>query len=204
MSRITIVLLLSATILSACTTPPVATQVNISQVQTDAVATYQAGLPVIPPVALPTLIPTAGNTSTPIPPTPTVTSTLQPTSTQIIPSTSSDGIQYYAGDHAKYSSQTPADWPILNPAEEIVVSWTFLNNGSTTWDSGYNIQWVGGDQVWGITETHLMSIVEPGETGSAAIYIFAPETKGNFITYWALFNPDGDKIFQVYFAFVVR
>jgi hypothetical protein len=204
MSRITIILLLSATILSACTTPPVATQVNISQVQTDAVATYQAGLPVIPPVDLPMLIPTAGNTSTPIPPTPTVTSTLQPTSTQIIPSTSSDGIQYFAGDHAAYSSQIPADWPVLHPTQHIVVSWTLLNNGSTTWDSGYTVQYVRGFKPWGITQVHLMSVVEPGETGSAAIDVFAPEATGNFITYWALFNPDGDKIFQVYFAFVVR
>lgn len=49
-----------------------------------------------------------------------------------------------------------------------------------------------------------MSVVEPGETGSAAIDVFAPETKGTYITYWALFNADGEQLYQVYFAYVVR
>ena len=204
MSRISIILLVSVAILASCTTPPVVTQVNISQVQTEAVATYQAGLPVIPPVVLPSPLPTAGNTSTPIPPTPTITPTVQPTSIQIISSPSSNGIQYFSGDHAAYSSQTPADWPVLHPTQHIAVSWTFLNNGSTTWDSGYTVRYVRGFKPWGVTQVHLMSVVEPGEKGSAAIDVFAPEATGNFITYWALYNPDGDKIFQVYFAFVVR
>ncbi len=204
MSRTSLLLFVAASILAACTAAPVATQVNISQVKTEAVATFQAGLPVSTPIVLPTLKPTVGNTSTPIPSTPTLSPTPRSTPTLDIPITSSDGIQYYAGDHARLSSQTPGDWPVLKPDQMIAVSWTFLNNGSTTWDSGYTVQWVGGYKAWGSTQVQLMRIVEPGETGSAAIDVFAPENKGNYITYWALFNPVGKKLFQVYFAFVVK
>lgn len=204
MSRKFLFVFLLVSILAACSAAPAATQVDISQVQTDAVATYQAGLPQSTAIVLPTLKPTTGNPDTPVPATATSTATLQPTPTRYIPVPSSDEIQYYAGDHASYSSQTPGDWPILKPAQMIPVSWTFLNDGSTTWDSGYTVRWVGGRQVWGNTEVKLMRVVEPGETGSAAINLYAPETKGNYITYWALFNPDGKQLYRVYFAFVVK
>ena len=204
MSRNSLLYLVLVTVLTACTAAPAATQVNVSQIQTAAVATYQAGLPVHTPVVLPTLVPTLGKTNTPVPLAPTLSPLPKPTPTLVIPIVSSGGIQYYAGDHASFSSQTPADWPVLSPDQKIAVSWTFLNNGSTTWDSGYTVQWVSGYEAWGTTQVSLMRVVEPGETGSAAIDIFAPEGVGNYITYWALFNPDGKKLFQVYFPFVVR
>jgi hypothetical protein len=204
MSRTSLILLAWVMIVAACTTVPSAPQVNVSQVQTAAVATYQAGLPADTPVVQPTLLPTVGKVSTSVPPTPTLSPTPRPTPTIVIPITSSSGIQYFIGDHAIYSSQMPADWLILQPDQHIAVSWTFLNNGSTTWDSGYTVKWIGGYQPWGVTEVPLMGIVAPGDTGSAAIDVFAPESKGNYITYWGLFNPDGKKLFQVYFAFVVK
>ena len=169
-------------------------------------ATYQASLPKNTPVVLPTLVPTSSKVIVPTAAIPTLSPTPAPTPTPIVvvPVTSADGIQYYAGDHAKFTSQTPGDWPILKPDQMIAVSWTFLNDGSTTWNSDYSVRWVGGYKVWGNTQVQLMRVVESGESGSAAIDVFAPGTKGNYITYWALFNADGKKLYQVYFAFVVR
>lgn len=212
MSGKTLILVFLASLLAACTAAPMATQFNINQAQTDAVATYKASLPQNTAVVLPTLRPTAGSTNTVQPPavTPTATTTviplptLRPTATVYVPASSADGIHYHAGDHASYSSQTPGDWPVLNQAEMIVVSWTLLNDGSTTWDENYSLRWVSGEKVWDNSQVKLMSTVEPGETGSAAINLYAPEKPGNYITYWALFNPAGKQIYQVYFAFVVK
>lgn len=193
-------------LLAACAPSAPIVQLSISQVQTEAVAVYQAGLQNNTTTIPSTVTPTLQLTNTSQPPTPTQTSTplSLPTPEIVIPPLSQGEIQYYAGDHAKYSSQIPADWLILKQGEKIAVSWTLLNDGSTTWDFGYSFRWVDGINTWGNNKVSLMSVVEPGETGSAAIDVFAPETKGSYITYWALFNADGDQIYRVYFAFVVK
>jgi Ig-like domain from next to BRCA1 gene len=193
-------------LLAACAPSTPAVQVDINQVQTEAVAAYQTSIPKDTPVFLPTFTQTVQPTNTTLPPTPTLFSVplSLPTVAVVTSPTPRGEIQYYAGDHAEFSSQIPADWPILKQDEKIAVSWTLSNNGSTTWDSGYSFRWVEGINTWGINKVSLMSVVEPGETGSAAIDVFAPETKGNYITYWALFNADGEQIYRVYFAFVVK
>lgn len=202
-----ILLILLATLLAACA-PNTSAQptTDIAQVKTAAVATFQASQPtaesVIPTVKPPTAtaLPTATESVTLVP-TPTILiPTLAPTKK---PSTSGGG-NVLEGDHAYLADQSPRDFEIIKSGSGMPVYYTFQNIGTTTWTKNYTFRYHKGYKAWGETSVSLPHEVKPGETVFIGMWVFPPEDPGGlYITYWGLFNEDGERFNQVNYPFYV-
>ncbi len=193
-------------LLAACNAISPTPSPDLDVIRTEAVATYEAG---IPPTAEPTQLPTptAAPTNTPQVDLPTAIPlpTIQPSVTHapVVVKTSAPVI--ITGDHGYLVSQNPADWAKIAPGDGQAVFFTIMNNGTTTWTTDYSFRYIDGYKAWGVTEVKLQDDVKPGHTAFLGIDVFPPEDPGNYYTtYWGLFNADGDKFLQVYFTFVVE
>jgi hypothetical protein len=134
-------------------------------------------------------------------PTPTLkVPTLAPTTA---PASSSGG-KVLEGDHAYLADQSPRDFAVIKPGTGMPVYYTFQNIGTTTWTTKYTFRYVKGYQAWGETSVNLPHEVKPGETVFIGMWVFPPEDPGGlYITYWGLFNEDGERFNRVNYPFYV-
>ena len=202
-----VVLILFVIILAGCAPNiPAQPTMDLAAVQTAAVATYQASQPTPEPLA-PTVIPP---TSTAMP-TATDSVTLVPTPTILIPTlaptkkpATSSGGKALEGDHAYLADQSPRDFAVIKPGTGMPVYYTFQNIGTTTWTKDYSFRYFDGYKAWGETTVFLPHEVKPGETVFLGMWVFPPESPGDLlITYWGLFNEDGERFNRVNYPFYV-
>jgi hypothetical protein len=199
-------ILLFAIVLAACApAAPLVPTVDVNQVKTAAVATYQASHPTAQPAA-PTAVPP---TSTPLP-TATLAPAQIPSPTLAMPtvapthSTSSSTGKVLTGDHAYLADQSPRDWASIEVGTGMPVYYTFQNIGTTTWTTKYSFRYFDGYQAWGVKTVYLPHEVKPGETVFIGMWVYPPEDPGaHYITYWGLFNEDGDRFNKVNYPFYV-
>jgi Ig-like domain from next to BRCA1 gene len=200
-------IVLFAVILAACAPNiPAQPTLDVAMVKTQAVATFQASQPTVAP-ADPTAIPPTATilpTSTIAPAqvsSPTLAiPTLAPTH---VPTTSSSG-KVLEGDHAYLAGQSPRDWASIEPGTGMPVYYTFQNIGTTTWTTKYTFRYFDGYKAWGVTSVNLPHEVKPGETVFVGMWVYPPEDPGaHYITYWGLYNEDGDRFNKVNYPFYV-
>ena len=185
---------------------PAQPTLDIAQVKTAAVATFQASQPTAEPV-IPTVEPP---TATALP-TATESVTLVPTPTMLIPTlaptkkpATSGGGKALEGDHAYLADQSPRDFEIIKSGTGMPVYYTFQNIGTTTWTKDYSFRYFDGYKAWGETTVFLPHEVKPGETVFIGMWVFPPESPGDLlITYWGLFNDDGKRFNRVNYPFYV-
>ena len=70
-------------------------------------------------------------------------------------------------------------------------TWRIRNSGSCTWDTRFDIAFVGGTQMTSGTVWDLTKEVKPGETVDISIDMTAPSTIGNYQANFQMLNPNG-------------
>ncbi len=175
-------LILSSLLVSACSSKTASSTptLSIEQVQTQAVATFGAGLTQTA-IALPTNTPTQTSTSTP-----TETNTpfpTQATSTSVLPTNSCFSLAFL-------SDVTIPDNTEMAPGEQFTKTWRVRNNGSCVWDAGFKLTFSGGNSLGGASLV-LTKAVSPNTTTDLSIFMTAPGTAGNYQSNWRMSNSAG-------------
>jgi hypothetical protein len=84
----------------------------------------------------------------------------------------------------------PDDTEML-PGEEFTKTWRLQNAGTCAWTSEYTLVWFSGEQFDAPSSVRLDGTVDPGETVDLSVDMKAPDTPGNYISYWKLKNASG-------------
>lgn len=87
-------------------------------------------------------------------------------------------------------------------------TWYLRNGGEVAWPAGCRVKFVGGDNMCAVDPEHPASVhelvsaaestviyteVAPGQEAGFTVLMRTPSRVGNFISYWRLTGPDGDK-----------
>jgi hypothetical protein len=84
-------------------------------------------------------------------------------------------------------------------------TWRLRNSGKCTWDTRYQLVFVGGEQLGGASPTALPYSVAPGGTLEITVHMVAPNMPGNYRSEWQLRDPAGRKFgTRVYALIQVR
>jgi len=101
-----------------------------------------------------------------------------------------------------------ADGTTLPPNCVFEQTWYLRNGGKTSWPAGCTVKFVGGDNMCAVDPGHPASVhelvsaaesttcyteVAPGQEAGFTVLMRTPARAGNFISYWRLTGPDGDK-----------
>lgn len=183
-----LVIMTAFLVLSACAAKPT---VDPNQKSTEIAATVQAELTqiaMLTPSATATLEPTP--TPTQAPPTPTVQTTpatATPTAKPTVPPASSGDNSRFIGD-VNYP-----DGEVVKAGTSFTKTWTFLNNGTTTWTKDYSIIYLEGNLLGAKSATYfkLTKDVAPGETAEISANFVAPATNGRYTSSWKLYSASG-------------
>ncbi len=88
------------------------------------------------------------------------------------------------------SDITCPDGTIVLPSSTLVKTWRIRNTGRTTWDSGYQLVFVGGNQM-GAPGAVSIPTVAPGQTVNLSVNLTTPNAPGTHRGDWRLRNPQG-------------
>lgn len=87
---------------------------------------------------------------------------------------------------------TLPDDTVVTPGQALTKTWKLLNNGSCAWTATYNVTFVSGNAMGGVT-TPIGISVAPGQSADVTVKMTAPATAGDVIGYWILTNDNGEK-----------
>ena len=88
------------------------------------------------------------------------------------------------------SDVTIPDGTVLYPNQSVVKTWRMRNSGSSTWGSGYELAFVGGDQM-GAPSAVSVPTTAPGSTADISVSMTAPSGSGNYQGNWRMRNAQG-------------
>lgn len=193
--------LLASLILSACgsSDADATPTFSVELAQTLAVATFSSGQT---QTAL--AMPTNTSTST-VTPLPSPTITLAVTKTSGAPIGSGVGIQPTSSCYsmAFVADVTIPDNSNMKPGQSFTKTWRVRNNGTCAWDSGFKLNFIGGEAMGGATLT-LDKAISPGTETELSVGMTAPNTTGNHRGNWRMANATGTNFGdEVYVVIVV-
>jgi hypothetical protein len=172
---------------------------SVELAQTLAVATFSSGQTQTA-IAMPT------NTSTPTATSsPTSTITLAVTNTSSAPIGSGVGIQPTSSCYsmAFVADVTIPDNSNMKPGQSFTKTWRVRNNGTCAWDSGFKLNFIGGEAMGGATLT-LDKAISPGTETELSVGMTAPNTTGSHRGNWRMANVTGTNFGdEVYVVIVV-
>jgi len=79
----------------------------------------------------------------------------------------------------------------FNAGDSFQVDWPIKNTGTCTWDSGYALAFVNGDQMGASSSTPLSSTVNPGDSIVLSIQMTAPTQPDIYVSFWRLEDGNG-------------
>lgn len=172
-------------LLSACGSrgPDPTPTIPVEQVQTEAVATFAAGL-TSTAAALPTDTPTVTESATP-----GETATPAASATQPFPPTSGNAPAACLG-LSFVSDVTIPDNTKLTPGEKFTKTWRVRNNGTCAWESGFALRFTGGEAMGG-SPVVLSEAVQPGKESNISVALTAPGSAGSYRGNWRMTNKSG-------------
>jgi hypothetical protein len=95
-------------------------------------------------------------------------------------------------DYASFISDiTVPDGTVVSPGQALHKVWQVRNSGTSTWDAGYQLVFVSGDQMGAPSSVALPHSVAPGQTVDIGVHITAPSTDGTYQGNWRMRNPNG-------------
>jgi next-to-BRCA1 protein 1 len=109
---------------------------------------------------------------------------------------------------AHFVRDAVSDGTILTPNHVFEQTWYLRNGGMTAWPAGCSVKFVGGDNMCAVDPDHPASVhelvsaaesttcyteVAPGQESGFTVLMRTPNRAGNFISYWRLTGPDGNK-----------
>ncbi len=168
------------------------------------------GLPTLPPLGTMPAFDSTLQPTLPQPPETGVTSTTGvlfpsalPTLQSTMPQPTATPKKSYSGDHATFQYQVPADGQTFAPGAEFLLSWGFLNDGTTTWNPDYRLVFLGGTVITNVSSVAGPASTPPGQKAEYNVWAKLPSEPGSYITRWKLVNPAGVYLTEVYFAFKI-
>lgn len=78
----------------------------------------------------------------------------------------------------------------FDTGELFEAGWTLLNTGTCTWDSGYELVMIGGDDM-GASSAQLQADVAPGDSTTVTVELQAPSQTGAYLAVWKLEDGSG-------------
>jgi len=109
---------------------------------------------------------------------------------------------------AHFVRDAVADGTVLPAGTVFEQTWYLRNGGNTAWPAGCTVKFVGGDNMCAVDPSHPASVhelvsaaesttcyteVAPGQEYGFTVLMRTPNRPGNFISYWRLTGPDGNK-----------
>lgn len=140
-----------------------------------------------------------GQTPTPAPallvasiavPSPTVeeSPTVLPTPSATAPATI---VARSGADGASFIEDvTVPDGTVFAPGETFEKIWRISNTGQSTWTTDYALIYIDGEMMGAPTTVPIPKEVKPGEQADVAVAMIAPQTPGNYISYWKMTNAE--------------
>ncbi|QSZ36491.1 hypothetical protein DSL72_006371 [Monilinia vaccinii-corymbosi] len=109
---------------------------------------------------------------------------------------------------AHFVRDAVADGTIMTSNSVFEQTWYLRNGGKTSWPAGCSVRFVGGDNMCAVDPDHPASVhelvsasesttcyteVAPGQEYGFTVLMRTPNRAGNFISYWRLTTPTGEK-----------
>ena len=85
---------------------------------------------------------------------------------------------------------TIPDGTVLSPGQSFTKIWHMRNSGTSTWGSGYQLVFVGGDQM-GAPSAVSVPTTAPGSSADISVGMTAPSTQGTYQGNWRMRNAQG-------------
>lgn len=126
------------------------------------------------PTLLPTVTPVPSSTPIPIPPTATPTAEA-------------------CNDASFVEDVTIPDGSVFTPGTGFLKVWRLRNVGTCTWNTNYDLIYVGGNRMSAQRAVSLAETVKPGETVNLGVRMVAPQAPGNYQGFWMLRNASGKR-----------
>jgi hypothetical protein len=156
-----------------------------------------AALPTAGPGALPTLSFNTTPNTTPVAGFTQLASPVAPAATAALGDACNNNV--FEGD------VTIPDGSILAPGEDFVKQWAIRNTGNCTWDEGYALVFIGGDQAIDPVNfefTKASDFVAPGAGINIGVPLTAPLAEGSYQGHWRMRDDKGyyfGTVLSVYF-----
>ncbi len=187
-----------ASLLYACgPTAPVGPTIDVDAIHTAAaetvIAEFTQTARAVPPTSAASA--TGVVTATPL-------ATLEPTATAIPTNNpfESTPTEIPCDDAIFVDDVTVPDGTQMTPGQDFVKTWKIRNTGSCTWGTGYSAIFAYGEKMSGVAEP-MTGAVAPGEEVEISVRFKAPDTTGEYSTYWRMANarsvPFGENIFML-------
>lgn len=93
---------------------------------------------------------------------------------------------------------TVPDQTIFPPGETFTKTWRVRNVGTCTWTTDYDLVFVSGEQMGGISPQAMAGSVNPGDTVDISINLKAPATDGDYVGNWQIRNNKNALFAKVY------
>jgi hypothetical protein len=137
-------------------------------------------------------------TATPLPPTVTAVATVG------TPDPAEGASSGYGMDYAcKLASKSPLDWTVLPARSMWKVSWTLINTGRKTWDSGVKIVWIEGARIGVEREYSLVKDVKSYQDITPVITILTPKEPERYRSVWGLRQTKTGRLFCTFTVKIV-
>jgi hypothetical protein len=178
------VLTLAALALASCG-PNNAKAASINQLAPEVNTAVAATLTAMPtntpvPTSTPTLTPTPTAT-----PTATATSTVTPVPVYTYPTPAT--VCYSA---AYIADVTIPDYSEVAPGTVFRKTWLLENTGTCAWDQNFRMGFIGGYDLAG-SPKKIGQTIYPGQEADLTVTFTAPDTAGEYTSYWRLGTKDG-------------
>lgn len=196
-------LLLAAVFLSACGASPTPAEPtpDIAAVRTSAASTVEARFTLTAAAFTPTPLPIPTDTATPEPlPTDTPTATAP----VIAVITNDQGTEVPLCDSLTFVADvTIPDNTTMSPGQEFTKTWRVKNTGSCPWGAGYALAYAGYANQMSGQFIPLTVVVQPGEEVELSVQFKAPTQVGEYVSAWAMKNPQGRTFPQIIFVKII-
>jgi hypothetical protein len=89
---------------------------------------------------------------------------------------------------------TIPDYSEVEVGEDITKTWRIRNAGTTTWTTGYVIEFEKGEKLGASTQISLSKEVKPGQMIDISIDFKVPSARGEYSSYWIIKNEENERL----------
>ena len=97
-------------------------------------------------------------------------------------------------DSSTFVGETVPDGTTLSPGQSFTKTWTIRNNGTSTWNSNYRLEWVSGAGLSNHADVAVNGTVAPGVNYTFSIPMTVPQAGGTYREDWKFTNGAGTTI----------
>ncbi len=127
-----------------------------------------------------------------VPPTTPISAppTSVPTTVPVVAPTTAPTDAGCANNSAFVTDVTVPDGTVFAPGQTVSKTWRIRNNGTCTWEAGYQLVFVGGEAM-GPTSAVAVPYTAPGATADLTVAMTAPNSTGVHVGQWKVKGSNG-------------